>query len=118
MGASHAPGQPLCLQIYKMRIAFVNILQVIGQIVLGFLAEIGRLALFAKDALVIGLTPRFYGRQILQQLFIIGYTSLPVVALTAFFTGGALALQIYTCLLYTSDAADDLLCVDLGGRRI
>ena len=22
------------------------------------------------------------------------------------------------CLLYTSDAADDLLCVDLGGRRI
>ena len=24
----------------------------------------------------------------------------------------------YSCLLYTSDAADDLLCVDLGGRRI
>src|SRR5659263_262368 len=27
--------------------------------------------------------------------------------------------EYYTfCLLYTSDAADDLLCVDLGGRRI
>ena len=26
--------------------------------------------------------------------------------------------QSKTCLLYTSDAADDLLCVDLGGRRI
>src|SRR5680860_1391084 len=26
--------------------------------------------------------------------------------------------QLYHCLLYTSDAADDLLCVDLGGRRI
>src|SRR5450756_572184 len=25
---------------------------------------------------------------------------------------------LYCCLLYTSDAADDLLCVDLGGRRI
>src|SRR5450756_633606 len=25
--------------------------------------------------------------------------------------------NIKTCLLYTSDAADDLLCVDLGGRR-
>ena len=25
---------------------------------------------------------------------------------------------VYTCLLYTSDAADDLLCVDLGGRRV
>eukprot|EP00657_Telonema_sp_P-1_P000558 TRINITY_DN11066_c0_g1_i1.p1 TRINITY_DN11066_c0_g1~~TRINITY_DN11066_c0_g1_i1.p1 ORF type:complete len:113 (-),score=37.75 TRINITY_DN11066_c0_g1_i1:108-446(-) len=28
--------------------------------------------------------------------------------------GGGVA----NCLLYTSDAADDLLCVDLGGRRI
>jgi len=26
--------------------------------------------------------------------------------------------QSLCCLLYTSDAADDLLCVDLGGRRI
>src|SRR5450756_1251446 len=26
--------------------------------------------------------------------------------------------QYIHCLLYTSDAADDLLCVDLGGRRI
>src|SRR5665213_4476963 len=25
--------------------------------------------------------------------------------------------HFYICLLYTSDAADDLLCVDLGGRR-
>eukprot|EP00831_Metopus_contortus_P061603 TRINITY_DN53490_c0_g1_i1.p2 TRINITY_DN53490_c0_g1~~TRINITY_DN53490_c0_g1_i1.p2 ORF type:complete len:125 (-),score=24.00 TRINITY_DN53490_c0_g1_i1:42-416(-) len=25
---------------------------------------------------------------------------------------------LYTCLLYTSDAADDTPCVDLGGRRI
>ena len=25
---------------------------------------------------------------------------------------------LLTCLLYTSDAADDLLCVDLGGPRI
>ena len=29
-----------------------------------------------------------------------------------------LAHQAHTCLLYTSDAADDLLCVDIGGRRI
>src|SRR5450756_3225357 len=26
--------------------------------------------------------------------------------------------KLRPCLLYTSDAADDLLCVDLGGRRI
>ena len=30
----------------------------------------------------------------------------------------ALPTEAYPCLLYTSDAADDLLCVDLGGRRI
>src|SRR5450756_3234748 len=30
----------------------------------------------------------------------------------------ASAGPILRCLLYTSDAADDLLCVDLGGRRI
>src|SRR5450756_2929358 len=28
------------------------------------------------------------------------------------------AVTLSPCLLYTSDAADDLLCVDLGGRRI
>ena len=27
-------------------------------------------------------------------------------------------IQWWGCLLYTSDAADDLLCVALGGRRI
>src|SRR5665213_4541003 len=31
--------------------------------------------------------------------------------------GTCVALDM-DCLLYTSDAADDLLCVDLGGRRI
>src|SRR5450756_748498 len=31
---------------------------------------------------------------------------------------GAAMIRTKGCLLYTSDAADDLLCVDLGGRRI
>ena len=33
---------------------------------------------------------------------------------------GATSTQVFfkICLLYTSDAADDLLCVDLGGRRL
>ena len=29
-----------------------------------------------------------------------------------------LSVQCDICLLYTSDAADDMQCVDLGGRRI
>ena len=31
---------------------------------------------------------------------------------------GAELTEVGTCLLYTSDAADDMQCVDLGGRRI
>ena len=39
---------------------------------------------------------------------------------SGFLCSGALMnnTQNDSCLLYTSDAADDLLCVDLGGRRI
>ena len=57
--------------------------------------EIGRVTLFVKDGLLQGLTPKIFLRQILEQMLRIGYFSLPVVGLTAFFTGGALALQIY-----------------------
>jgi len=67
----------------------------LGAIVLGILAEIGRLVLFAWEALTRGALPPYYLRQILSQMMKIGYYSLPVVGLTAFFTGGALALQIY-----------------------
>src|SRR5450756_2044524 len=33
-------------------------------------------------------------------------------------SGSPATAPYHACLLYTSDAADDLLCVDLGGRRI
>src|SRR5680860_333736 len=41
-----------------------------------------------------------------------------VKAVLANLSGASGWLRSCTCLLYTSDAADDLLCVDLGGRRI
>jgi phospholipid/cholesterol/gamma-HCH transport system permease protein len=73
----------------------VNVFAHIGRAVIGLAAETGRVALFARDGLVHGLTPKIYFRQIVEQMLRIGYFSLPVVGLTAFFTGGALALQIY-----------------------
>jgi phospholipid/cholesterol/gamma-HCH transport system permease protein len=73
----------------------VNIFAHIGRAVLGLAAETGRVALFARDGILHGLTPKLYVRQIVEQMLRIGYYSLPVVGLTAFFTGGALALQIY-----------------------
>ena len=33
-------------------------------------------------------------------------------------SGSTFTPNYRTCLLYTSDAADDMQCVDLGGRRI
>jgi phospholipid/cholesterol/gamma-HCH transport system permease protein len=73
----------------------LNFLAHIGSFTLGLLSEIGRVVLFAWDAISRGATPPYYLRQILAQMLKIGYNSLPVVGLTAFFTGGALALQIY-----------------------
>src|SRR5215216_2884916 len=75
--------------------ATVNFLANLGRVVLALLTEVGSIVIFIKDALLQGLTPTIYLRQILEQMMRIGYNSLPVVGLTAFFTGGALALQIY-----------------------
>src|SRR5680860_430835 len=54
-----------------------------------------------------------YGIEFLLTHGIIGLITLGAVFLVV--TGSE---ALYNCLLYTSDAADDLLCVDLGGRRI
>ncbi|MDC0737397.1 ABC transporter permease [Cognatishimia sp. SS12] len=70
-------------------------LQHLGRAVLGLLATIGQVAIFAFDGLSHMLRPPFYWREFLAALLQIGWLSLPVVGLTAFFTGGALALQIY-----------------------
>src|SRR5450756_1110542 len=41
----------------------------------------------------------------------------PIAAGWSFTVAVVLRLTTLGCLLYTSDAADDLLCVDFGGRR-
>ncbi len=73
----------------------MNFLAPIGRSFLILLAQIGRLAIFAFQAVTSVVRPPVYWFLILQQMMRIGYFSLPVVGLTAFFTGGVLALQIY-----------------------
>jgi phospholipid/cholesterol/gamma-HCH transport system permease protein len=73
----------------------VSALGRLGAWTLGLLAAIGRFAGFTARALGHGLRPPFHGREIALSLLQIGWLSLPVVGLTALFTGGALALQIY-----------------------
>lgn len=74
----------------------ITFLNRIGFYFFHFLASIGRLSTFAFRAIVASITFPFYGRQFLKQLLDIGYNSLPVVGLTALFTGMVLALQSYT----------------------
>lgn len=70
-------------------------LQLVGAFALSFFAVVGRITLFALDAVIHCVRPPFYLRNIGRQLIDIGYYSLPVVGLTAIFTGMVLALQSY-----------------------
>ncbi|MDO5756702.1 MAG: ABC transporter permease [Rhodobacterales bacterium] len=70
-------------------------LALIGRHVFAALAGIGRVAIFAASAVFHLFRPPFYMREFGHALVQIGWLSLPVVGLTALFTGGALALQIY-----------------------
>ena len=74
----------------------MNPLAAIGKVVLGFMATTGQLVLFTGTALSHCIRPPFYPRILLRQMVDIGYFSLPVVGLTAIFTGMVLALQSYT----------------------
>ena len=67
----------------------------LGRTTLSILAAIGRISIFAFQTLLHILRPPFYFKEFAQALVTIGYFSLPVVGLTALFTGGALALQIF-----------------------
>jgi phospholipid/cholesterol/gamma-HCH transport system permease protein len=71
-------------------------LAALGRPVLASLAALGRVAIYAGQTIAAVARPPFYTREFMQALLHIGWLSLPVVGLTAIFTGGALALQIYS----------------------
>jgi len=74
----------------------MNFVATIGSAFLSFLAYTGRIFIFAgKGVLYIFRSP-FYLRSVISQMIEIGYYSLPVVGLTAIFTGAVLALQSYS----------------------
>ena len=66
-----------------------------GRAVLNAIGAIGAVALFAAQTIGHIARPPFHWREFVSACITIGYFSLPVVGLTALFTGGALALQIY-----------------------
>jgi phospholipid/cholesterol/gamma-HCH transport system permease protein len=77
-------------------LSIVEFLASVGRVFLAFLAATGRLSHFTVVSLMHCVRPPFYPRLILRQMLDIGYYSLPVVGLTAIFTGMVLALQTHT----------------------
>ncbi|HYM32693.1 MAG TPA: ABC transporter permease [Candidatus Cybelea sp.] len=73
----------------------MNFVALIGRVVLAFLSTSGRLAIFTFHGVRHCFAPPLYLRLVGRQMMAIGYYSLPVVGLTALFTGMVLALQIY-----------------------
>lgn len=74
----------------------MRFVQLIGQVFLGFMAAVGRFSLFFGGTASAAARPPYYTRQLFKQMMEIGYYSLPVVGMTAIFTGAVLALQSYT----------------------
>lgn len=70
--------------------------QYLGGGILAFTEAIGNLTFFVVRSLGHCFSPPFFPSQIARQLVDIGYYSLPVVGMTALFTGMVLALQSYT----------------------
>ncbi len=73
----------------------MNPFAIVGRVFLDFLVAIGRVAVFTFHGVRHIFVPPFYLRLLVRQMMTIGYFSLPVVGLTALFTGMVLALQIF-----------------------
>jgi phospholipid/cholesterol/gamma-HCH transport system permease protein len=67
--------------------------RVFGEHLLDLAEEAGGIALLSLKVLRALVPPRFSGRELLRNLDKMGFSSLPIVALTAFFTGGIMVIQ-------------------------
>lgn len=73
----------------------MNIFALTGRSVIAISQRAGSISLFFTRFVVQLFKPPIYFKIFLRQAELIGVNSLPIVSLTAFFTGGVLALQSY-----------------------
>ena len=74
----------------------VKLIEHIGLLIEGPIAGVGRIMLLLYSTIKQIFKPPFEIRNIVKQMLEIGVKSLPVVLITAVFTGMVLALQSYT----------------------
>lgn len=87
--AAKSPTSPLVTLL-------LDFCQGVGAVMFGFFQGTGRFTWFTLQAVSHIFRPPWYWRNLLKQLIEVGYYSLPVVGLTAIFTGMVLVLQSYT----------------------
>ena len=80
----------------ELLIYLIKIIQKLGRKAEYFCVSIGKIIKISLVSLSEALTPPFYAEPFLKQLISVGFNSLPVVGVTALFTGAALALQIFS----------------------
>src|SRR5262249_48713343 len=73
--------------------AAMNLVALLGASALALFREAGGMGLLAWRVFLAGLTLRFDGRELLRNMTKMGVESMPIVLLTAFFTGGIMVIQ-------------------------
>ncbi len=75
---------------------FYGFVETIGKTLIQFTREVGRVLSLLYNTLRHALQPPYDIRNIFKQMVEVGVMSVPVVLITAIFTGMVLALQTYT----------------------
>jgi phospholipid/cholesterol/gamma-HCH transport system permease protein len=89
----------------------LDFLASVGRVFIRFLQGAGRLAIFTALGVSHCFRPPFYPRLIGRQLIDMGFYSLPVVGLTALFTGMVLALQAHTGFSFAAETGVAIIVV-------
>jgi phospholipid/cholesterol/gamma-HCH transport system permease protein len=89
----------------------LDFLASVGRVFIHFLQAAGRLGIFTALGVSHCFRPPFYPRLIGRQLIDMGFYSLPVVGLTALFTGMVLALQAHTGFSFAAETGVAIIVV-------
>lgn len=83
-------------KVFEYVATFLAFVRLIGAYALSVFEGVGSVAIFISKAISGIFFGPFYVRSFINQLIFIGFYSLPVVGMTAIFSGAVLALQSYT----------------------
>lgn len=84
------------MESYNPVLVITSFAQLLGRAVLLFTTEVGKFAMFVMEAVRYAFVRPFYFKQFWRSLLDIGFFSVPIVGMTAVFTGAVLVLQSHT----------------------